>query len=159
MELELKDFITIGVSCLALAISGANFYLQHFRKRDRFVALLLSVGLDDTPPYDTVAEYSVSNIGDNHLVVKDVWLHGDDGTIIPRGVEQLPIVLKPGEVAVVSVRYTGSSLARFTQVNAEFEVVSSKGKAYRLPHMVVHRELGHSRSWKPVYLKDRHEDS
>ncbi|ELA3113565.1 hypothetical protein ACRTC9_21660 [Vibrio vulnificus] len=152
----IKELIPLITSVTALVISLYNLYVANFRRRDSLVGSLLGCGMSRTR--DTVYEYSLSNTGDNQLVVKEVLLLCGSA-IIKSEVKNIPVVLKPGEIVLVDVLFNNKDCEEEGSDSeiVEFGVISSTGKAYRLPH--VHKGKGVSKEgiWKAFKLGKRHE--
>ncbi|HEX6745770.1 MAG TPA: hypothetical protein VF092_00545 [Longimicrobium sp.] len=161
MALETKDLITLGLSSFALAISVLNFYVQQIRKRDRLIGSLLSVSVHEGR-FNSVAEYSLSNVGDTQLVLKEARMVGEPDPevfggqpLLPCAIENLPCVLKPGEVVVISIQYDRGQTSNHDQVFVEFVILSAKGKYYQLPHVLISKDHG-SASWETFRLQSGH---
>ncbi|CAM3260188.1 hypothetical protein MOVI109754_22580 [Moritella viscosa] len=58
---------------------------------------MISIGINDGD-WDRKMEYSVSNVGDVQIVVKEAEF-STNGRIVNAEVVGLPVILKPGEIA------------------------------------------------------------
>lgn len=116
---------------------------------------MISVGVNDGD-WDRKMEYSISNIGDVQLVVKEVS-YITCGLIVRTNVVGLPVVLKPGEMALFDILYKNSDVIDNSTEIVELGIFSASGKGYRLPH--VHRHKGHEEKerWGIFALKSDHE--
>ncbi len=68
--MQAKDYIILAISLIALAVSLYSFYVQHLRRKERLIGSMISVGINDGE-WDRKMEYSVSNVGDVQIVVKE----------------------------------------------------------------------------------------
>ncbi|WP_045418845.1 DUF1573 domain-containing protein [Vibrio campbellii] len=152
-----KELIPLITSVIALVISLYNLYIGNFRRKDSLTCSLLSCGISETE-WDTLYEYSLSNTGDNQLVIKEVELLAGS-TIVTSQTPQIPVVLKPGEIVLVDVLFNKKDLNEnecgYEMI--EFGVVSSTGKAYRVPH--AHKADGKNNKdiWEAFKLDQSHE--
>ena len=155
--MDIKNIITLVISCMALGLSIVTFYRQQIRKKDRLIGQLISVGVSDGD-WNTLAEYSISNVGDNQLVIKEVELCGENGgKILKCSVDKVPFILKPSEIAIVNVFYNSSDLKDDDTALVEFGIFSAKGLGYRLPHVIRENGRPPENMWEVFKLKKEHE--
>lgn len=133
MELGLKEYVTLVVSFVAMFLSIYNLYVQQFRRREKLLGSMFSVGVGDSG-YECKLEYLLSNVGDVQIAVKQAEVLTDDGCILDAKVNGLPIVLKSGEVVLVDIFYNEPKGPDEQVAMVEFGVFSATGNAYRLPH-------------------------
>jgi hypothetical protein len=150
-----KDYFTIAMSLIALFVSLYNFYLQQMRRKERLIGSMISIGVNEGE-WDRKMEYSISNVGDVQLVVKEVNYSTND-CILNTDVIGLPVILKPGEMALFDILFKSSDVKNNAIEIVELGVFSASGKGYRLPH--IHRKQGDNSSspWGIFELKSEHE--
>ena len=155
INLLLKDYVTLSISLVALVVSVYNFYIQQLRKKVSLVGSMISVGIHNGD-WDRKMEYVISNTGDVQIAVKEVEYLTDE-RILPTEVIGLPVVLKPGEIALIDVFYKNADVGENSTEIVEFGIFSARGRGYRLPHK--HQENGKrdSNMWNAFELKDEHE--
>ncbi|WP_444905617.1 hypothetical protein ACJJIR_12645 [Microbulbifer sp. SSSA008] len=153
--MQLKDYITLTISLIALAVSLYNFYVQQLRRKERLVGSMISIGINDGKR-DRKMEYSVSNVGDVQIVVKEAEF-STNGSVVNAEVVGLPVVLKPGEIALFDILYNSSEVESNSTEVVEIGVFSALGKGYRLPH--THKEQGKEAEgrWNVFKLQPEHE--
>jgi Protein of unknown function (DUF1573) len=150
----IKDIFTLTISSLALALSIYNFYVQRVRREDKLIGNLISTRHGDVD-FRILAEYSICNIGDTQLVIKEVEVLCG-GTVLESKVEQVPCVIKPGEIILINVFYNPNHIKddKFVPL-VEFGIFSAQGKAYRLPHYLISEN--EKNIWETFELKKEHE--
>lgn len=150
-----KDYFTIIVSVIALIVSLYNFYRQQMRCKETLVGSMISVGMI-AGEWDHKMEYSVSNVGDVQLVLKEVDYSNNNGMLNTK-VVGLPAILKPGDMALFDILFNGLELEDGSSETVEFSIFSATGKGYRLPH--IHRINGKDAEgrWSIFTLKPEHE--
>jgi len=155
LSLTTKDYFTITVSLIALIVSLYNFYRQQMRRKETLVGSMISVGMI-AGEWDHKMEYSVSNVGDVQLVLKEVGYSNNNGMLNTK-VVGLPVILKPGDMALFDILYKGSEIKDGSSEIVEFGIFSATGKGYRLPH--IHRINGKDSEerWGVFTLKPEHE--
>lgn len=134
--MQTKDYITLALSLIAISVSFYNLYIQQFRRREHLTGAMFSTGINDSV-FDRKMEYVLSNTGDVQLAVKQVELL-IDGRILNSEATGIPVILKPGDVALVDIFYKEAETEDESITEVEFGVFSAKGNGYRLPHN--HRE-------------------
>jgi hypothetical protein len=155
--MTVKDIFTVIISSLALALSIYNFYIQRVRREDKLILNLISMQKADGD-WSTLAEYSICNIGDTQLVIKEVEVRGEGGRkILESEVEQVPCVIKPGEIVLVNVFHREDDFKNDNIALVEFGIFSAKGKGYRLPHHISENGKYSKDMWKTFELKKEHE--
>jgi hypothetical protein len=152
--LSVKDYAALVISLIALGISLYNLYVQRFRRRVSLVGSMISVGNHDGE-WDRKMEYTVSNAGDVLLAVKEIE-YSMNGKIVPTEVKGLPVVLKPGEIALIDILYKSSDIEENSTEVVEIGVFSAIGKGYRLPHKHTDRGKRVSSMWDVFELKNEH---
>ena len=151
----LKDYIVLIISFVALGVSLYNFYVQQFRKKERLIGAMISIGISKGK-WDTKIEYSVSNVGDVQMVVKELEL-SSNGRILDSEISGLPIILKPGEVALIDLFYKSSDMEENSTEIVEFGIFSAIGKGYRLPHKHAVKGKRVENMWDVFELTNKHE--
>jgi len=158
----LKELFPIAISILALAISGYNFYVQQFRKRDKLIAQLVLVSVAEGE-FSTLSEYSVANVGDTQLLVKSIWIMCSSGPVhylLSSSSTDIPRVLKPGDIAVLGIRYNQEDIEKQLTDGErcifQLEVLSPKGICYRIPHQVKGPGVTRDSIWKAFALTKEH---
>ncbi|WP_017629399.1 hypothetical protein [Vibrio sp. 624788] len=146
--MTVKDYFTITVSIIALIVSLYNFYLQQIRRREKLIGSMISIGMV-AGKWDHKMEYSVSNVGDVQLVLKEAEYSSNHG-IFNTEVRGLPVILKPGEMALFDILFKGEDLQSGSSEIVELAIFSATGKGYRLPH--VHRVNGKTPKNDGMYL-------
>lgn len=158
--MQTKDIITLSFSCLALLISFFNFYAQHLRKRDRLISNLIQPWID-SGEWDRSIEFSLCNVGDNQLIIKQVDLlryepeEYDGECDVPRSLTaEVPLVLKPGEVAILRTKYHSADIRKNGEVvGVEFGILSARGRSYDLFHPMYQGQEMHSQAYRTFKLK------
>lgn len=158
----LKDFAPLLIATLALAISGYNFYVQQFRKRDKLIGHLISHFVNNGE-FNLLAEYSVANIGDTQLLIKGIKVWVSEGPVfleIKSSCKNIPSILKPGEIAVFGVMYNQEAinecLSDGERCSINFEILSPKGICYRLPHHFNDKGVNQKLIWNVFRLEKKH---
>lgn len=156
----LKDFAPLAISLFALAISAYTFYAQQFRKRDKLIGHLIQVSVNEGA-LNTLAEYSVANIGDTQLLIKGISLLCSDGPVhlqLQSSSKNLPGILKPGDIAVFDVMYNSENIEEHLSDEErcimQFEILSPKGVRYLLPHYFKGKGVTHESIWNVFGLKE-----
>jgi len=152
-----KDILTLSISSLALVLSIYNFYVQRVRREDKLIGNLISIQKADGD-WSTLAEYSICNIGDTQLVIKEVEVCGESGgKILESKVEQVPCVIKPGEIVLVNVFHRRDDFKNDYIALVEFGIFSAKGKGYRLAHPISENGKYPKNMWETFELNKEHE--
>ena len=155
----LKDVAPLVISSFALGISLYNFYTQQFRKRDALIGHLIEVSVNEGQ-FSSRAEYSVANIGDTQLLVKEVQVLGSGGAVIKSESTKVPVVLKPGEIAVLDVMYNNDEIRERLDDEEicliELGILSPNGVGYRLPHRFRGKGITHESKWEVFRLQREH---
>jgi hypothetical protein len=125
------------------------------RRKERLIGSMISVGINNGE-WDRKMEYSISNVGDVQLIVKEVNYETLDGCLNTE-VIGLPVILKPGEMALFDIMYKSSDVINNSTETVELGIFSASGKGYRLPH--IHRTEGKETKecWDVFKLKPEHE--
>lgn len=111
--------------------------------------------------WDRSIEFSLCNVGDNQLVIKQVDLlkyepeEYDGGCGIPRSLTaDVPLVIKPGEVAILKTKYHSADIGKNGEVlGVEFRILSARGRSYELFHPMYQGQKMHSQAYRAFNLK------
>ena len=153
--LQAKDYIALVISFIAILMSFYNLYAQQFRRREHLTGSMFSVGLNDSA-FDRRLEYVISNTGDVQLAVKQVEVLVAD-RILKSEVVGVPVILKPGDVALVDVLYRHSDAEGEPITQVEFGVFTARGNCYRLPHSHCKKAGDRNSVWEAFELQKEHE--
>jgi hypothetical protein len=159
----IKDFLALLVSVIAITLSLVTFYLQRIRKKDKVIGHLISTGdVKSQGNYDQYAEYSISNIGDTQLVIKNVKVLKP----YPWGFDEftsqtnnVPFILKPNEISIVNVTYDSRHFKPENIVHIEFGIFSPNGRGYKLRHSFGQLLDSIDGQWDIFILNKEHEVS
>jgi hypothetical protein len=127
----LVDTVTFILSILAILISSATLYLSFFYKETNFVGSILSAKEKDTK---FVFECSLANAGNRELLIREITLTG--GKIISEfsDCEEIPYVLKPGEIKLIKFKAPLLFIKKLSQNREEaglhLEITANNGKTY-----------------------------
>src|SRR5688572_28806838 len=101
------EIVTSGLSVLALVVSLATLYLTYFRNKVEVVGVLAECWFDEPSSLvDAVLDFALSNSGNKDVLIRKCAIELQDR---PRGIvpelecKDLPIVLKPDQVALVKL--------------------------------------------------------
>ncbi|MDK9724955.1 MAG: hypothetical protein OEL88_08675 [Sterolibacteriaceae bacterium MAG5] len=160
--LTLKDLLPIAISLLALVLSGYNFYVQQFRKRDKLIGQLVYQSVTDGE-FSTQSEYSVANIGDTQLLIKSIWVMCSSGPVhylLKSHTANVPSVLRPGDIAILPVQYNREDIeeecAEGERCFFQLEVLSTNGICYRIRHQVKGPGVTRESIWNVFALTKEH---
>jgi hypothetical protein len=179
--MEIANIVTLVTSSLALTLSIINFYLQQIRKRDNLIWQYIG-GENKFADGHSTAEYLISNIGDNQMIIRDLKVMGkipgeDDALqVLDYKVDTVPFILKPGEAAITKIFYDtvmplrgnksddsddGSPPSvKFADVkfaSLQLRVVSARGRLYVLGHALLGNGEPPIDLWEVFNLKKEYE--
>lgn len=135
------DIAALIISLLAVGISGFTFYFNHFHKKVSIVGALVSTGVaaEEQRPY-AEHEYSLSNTGNQELVVRDFLVEASDQKLaqaFPTPTSKdLPVVIRPGEVKLVRLKVSIPKTKEDHRDTIVFRIFAPNGKSHFLRHNI-----------------------
>lgn len=113
-EFVTKDYITFGISFLALVISVTSIYVNNFRVEESLTIRIVGIGtMGNTPPVDTgYIDLAFINSGNRDCMITNIvynFVDSETDKINSQwrdidNVERLPLVLSPRHMATIKVK-------------------------------------------------------
>ena len=157
------DISATVLSSLALLVSLVTLYLTFFHKRAKLVACLAAIDFPEPShsPHCTF-DFALSNTGTLELLLREISIDAsspDVGLLPEIHLEELPLVVSPGQVKLVKVQVPNLFIRNIAQrgggVEFAFHIFSSRGDLYLARKAVSSLDASlelPKRTWSPFSL-------